>query len=236
MGSTVIKEWLDALLGMIYPNVCEICGTSLVNGEKIICSHCNIAMPRTGIHNDRFNHIHQRLFCHAPILNAGAMFYYYKNDSYARLIHKLKYNNRREIGRELGRMYARELAADSFFSGIDILIPVPVHWSKLISRGYNQAAIIAEGISDVTSIPVGDHLKAVKRHPTQTRRGALARWENSEGIYRACHSDELVDRHVLIIDDVVTTGATLIHCCEAIHAASPSTTISVLTLGATKLT
>lgn len=230
-----IKEWINSLLSMIYPEVCEICGTSLVKGEKTICSRCNMEMPRTFIHNDRFNYLHKRLLCHCPIERAGALFYYYKEDCFARLIHKLKYNGRREIGINLGAMYARELEPDGFFNGIDMLLPVPMHWFKQMSRGYNQTELIAEGISSVTGIPVGDHLKATRRHPTQTRKGALERWKNSEGIYEAANAKELAGMHVLIIDDVITTGATMIHCCEAIHNAEPTATVSVLSLGATKL-
>lgn len=223
-------EWAGDALSVIYPNVCEVCGESLRRGEETMCLHCLRALPRTLMHNDEFNLIHERLAGHVPIERAGGYFYYYRESKYAGLIHRAKYNSRPVIAERLGQRYAREIVGDGFFDGIDLLLPVPLHWWKLIKRGYNQSEAVAKGVARVTGIALGDNLVAIRRHSTQTAKGAYSRWLNTEGIFAVEDADDLKDRHVLIIDDVITTGATILRCCEAIHAASPTTRISVLTL------
>lgn len=231
-----IKNLIDSLLGMIFPNVCEICGNSLVEGEKVICSHCTIELPRTGYHLDsNFNELHKRLLCHCPIERATAFFHYYKDNRFSHLIHLIKYGNRPELGVALGQIFTRELKQSNFFNDIDLIIPVPIHSSKKRKRGYNQSEMIARGISKETGIPVSNNLVAYQAHSTQTRKNAIGRWLNSEGIFGAIGEEGLDGRHVLIVDDVITTGATMIRCCEAIHSASPTTTVSVLSLASTKL-
>lgn len=227
----------DALLSVIYPKVCEICGETLVSGETLLCSRCLVDVPRTGYHRDDFNELHKRLFGRAHADKASAFFHYFKDDSYAALIHRLKYDSRREIGVMLGEIYAREIVAErpDYFSGVDFFLPVPVHFSKLLSRGYNQSELIARGLSHVTGIAVGDHLVAKKRHATQTRKGAFQRWVNSAGIYEVRHGEELENRHVMIVDDVITTGSTVLRCMEAVHDAAPSANISVISIGSTKM-
>ena len=232
---TRIKQWGNDLLRIIYPEVCEICGTSLVTGEKILCLNCDLNMPRTKVHNDNFNIIHQRLAGSTPINKAASYFYYYKESDYATLIHQAKYNNRPFIAYHLAQKFAKELNGSNFFDGIDIILPVPLHFLKLIKRGYNQSVAIAKGISAITAIPVGDNLYARQQHSTQTRKNSYERWVNAQGIYAVKNPEELANKHVLIIDDVITTGATLLACCNAIHQAEPTATISVLSLSVTHL-
>lgn len=230
-----LKEWIEALGSVLFPDVCQVCGVSLVKGEKVLCTHCNEAMSRANFHLLPSNQLLDRLVCHAPIERAAALFFYVREDPYAGLIHKLKYNRMRYIGIELAKMFADEIEMSGFFNGIDVIVPVPMHWVKELRRGYNQSRVIAEGLSCQTGIPVGDCLVALKSHSTQTRKGAAGRWENSEGIYGVKHIDRVEGKHILVVDDVVTTGATLIHCCEALYAADSSVKISVLTLAATRL-
>lgn len=231
-----LTHWLADLSSMLWPRVCEICATTLVHGENTLCLHCLADMPRTNLHNDHFSEIHKRLAGHAPVNRAAAYFYYYRDNPYARLIQNAKYNNRPRLARTLASMFAEEIMPDGFFSGIDILLPVPLHCLKELSRGYNQSREIARGISRVTSIPIGDNLIATRAHSTQTRRGAFERWINTRSIYSLINPDGLRSKHILLIDDVITTGATILRCAETIHAAVPSATISVLSLGFTHST
>ena len=235
MGWRQLIEWGRDLLRIIFPEVCEVCGRSLVKGEKVMCLHCDVSMPRTLVHNDEFNVIHRRLAGLTPIDRAAGMFYYYRESEYARLIHVAKYNSRPIVARQLAEMYACELKPDGFFDGIDVILPVPLHKLKLIRRGYNQSEEIAQGLSAVTGIMVGDNLVALRGHSTQTKKNSYSRWVNAQGVYAVERGDEFEGKHVLVVDDVITTGATLLACCEAIHRVAPTARISVLSLAVTHL-
>lgn len=232
---TSLKQWLSDLTGMFFPKLCEVCDTPLVRGEEDLCMKCLYNLPRCNIHNDTFNTIHQRLLRHVPIEKAAAFFYYIRESRYTDLILSAKYRGRPDILRRLASRFAEEIKRDGFFDGVDVVIPVPMHFMKKIRRGYNQTDHIALGISETTGIPVGHHLKATRSHATQTHKNAHERWLNSKNIYQLKDGVDLDGKHILIIDDVITTGATIYACCEAIHNASPTATISILTLAATKL-
>jgi len=238
MASGIIakaRQWADDALGMIWPRQCPVCGEALTHGERLLCLQCSLEMPRTGLHRENFSIIHRRLAGKTPIERGAALFYYYSGNPYTRLIHEAKYNDHPWIARTLAADYARELMADGFFNGIDLIVPVPLHPLKRLRRGYNQTEYIAEGLSKVTGLPVAHCLRMSRPHGTQTRLGAYARWLNSRATYQATHAEKLQGCHVLVVDDVLTTGATLLSCCRAIHDAAPTATLSVLTLGLTHL-
>ncbi|MBQ2839571.1 MAG: ComF family protein [Muribaculaceae bacterium] len=230
-----LKEWGDDALRVIFPKVCEVCGRSLTRGEELLCMHCYLDMPRTRLHQEQFNVIHQRLAGKAPIDRATGYFYYYRDSDYARLIQNAKYKNRPIIIEQLARMYVKELKSDKFFDDIDVIVPVPMHWFKKLRRGYNQSEILANALSDATGIKVCKSLVAKRGHKTQTRKGHFERWLNTKDLYDVKDASQLKGKHVLVVDDVITTGATILACCEAIHSQSPSTRISVLTLSVTHL-
>lgn len=236
MGSgAVVRRWAGDLLDLLVPRSCCVCGRRLVGDEAIMCLDCYLNMPRTGVHGDESdNDIMQRLASRTVLIErAASWFYYFSRGDYASIIHDAKYNGRRGVGRVAAMTFATEISDSGFFDGIDLLLPVPIHFFKKITRGYNQSLEIARGISRVTGIAIADNLKAARHHGSQTRRNAYQRWLNSRGIYGVVRPDELEGKHVLIVDDVLTTGATLLACAEAIHEASPSTVISVMTLAAT---
>lgn len=233
--SGMIRRAGEALCEAVFPAVCECCGASLVRGEKLLCLQCQYDMPRTGCHRDSFSDIHKRIAAPGvPVERAAAMFHYVKESRYALLIQRAKYNDRPSIVRHLAGMFARELEAEHFFEGVDMLLPVPLHRRKLLRRGFNQSEEIAMAISTVTSIPVGDNLKSLP-HSTQTRKNAMERAANMNGTICVTDPEELAGLHVLIVDDVITTGATLLAAAKAIRASSPTTRISVLTLAESKL-
>lgn len=230
----IIQGLLNRLGEAVFPAVCECCGRSLVEGERLLCLHCLYDMPRTGYHHDSFSELHKRLAAPGvPVERAAAMFHYIKESRYARLIQHAKYNDRPSIDRELARIFARELAAEGFFEGIDMILPIPLHWRKRWRRGFNQSEEIAAGISEVTGIGCGDNLKALP-HSTQTRKNAMERAANMEGKIVVVHGEELAGKHVLVVDDVITTGATLLAAAKAILADANGVKVSVLTLAASK--
>ena len=235
MDLTWLRELGDDALRVIFPKVCEVCGRSLTRGEDLMCLHCYIDIPRTNLHIDTFNTIHQRLAGRVPIDRASGYFYYYRESDYTRLIHRAKYNNRPIIIQQLTRKYVSEIKSSGFFDDVDLILPVPMHWLKKLRRGYNQSEVLAETLSSITGIKMGDNLKARRGHQSQTRKNRYERWENSKDIYKVVNADELIGKHILVVDDVITTGATILACCEAINYQSPTTRISVLSLGVTHM-
>lgn len=229
-----ITNWLHDFISIIFPDVCEVCDTSLVHGEKMLCLKCHYDIPRTNLHKSTFSEIHKRLAGKTPINKAASFFYYYKENPYARVIQSAKYNNRPRLAFDLAAMFAKEIKPDGFFDGIDAILPVPLHWFKELRRGYNQSREIAKGISSVTGISVADNLVAARSHATQTRRGSFERWLNTRNVFTVENPEELEGKHILLVDDVITTGATLLSCADAIHAAVPTATISVATLAFTR--
>lgn len=192
---------------------------------------CDYAMPRCHLHAEPFNEIHRRLAGKVPIERAAAMFHYYRDTAYTRLIHVAKYGGRPRVGEALAGKFATEIAGDGFFDGIDIILPVPLHRLKRLRRGYNQTEYIARGLSEVTGIPVSDNIVALRGHGTQTRRGAFERWLNSRNVYGVERPEMLAGKHLLVVDDVITSGSTMLSCCEAIQTAVHDARISVLSLG-----
>lgn len=228
---------IDALLSTIYPRTCPVCGRVMVEGETTMCLACRINLPETGFHHKAdFNSIHERTMCHIPVHRAAAFFYYEKKSPYTRLIHRAKYGGLPSEARALAREYAAQIAPSGFFDGVDLIQPVPLSTGKLMRRGYNQSYHIALGVADVTGTPIGSLLKA-RPHSTQTRKDAAARMANATGTYSVDSRkvQGVNPAHILIVDDIVTTGATITACADALRKSLPMADISVLTLAASRL-
>ncbi len=234
------RKWLrgivHALSQLVWPGICEVCGRKLTDNEEVMCLHCELEMPLTKLHDSPdFNEIHERMAPHPPVERAASLMYYLREDPYTQLIHNAKYNSRPSILRYLGKRYGITLQQSGFMDGIDIIEAVPMHWFKEMTRGYNQTDYLAEGISEATGIPVGDHLRVRRHHKSQTRKSKQARWENTADAYTLVYADELAGKHVLLIDDVITTGSTVAACAEQIQRAGDGTKISVVSIGLTRL-
>lgn len=226
-------SWLHDLSLMLFPKTCQVCGEALVDGEDVICVSCDLRMPRCNFHLHPDAELPMR-FAASKIARVASMFPYIRHNEFARLIQRSKYNNRPDINRHLGRKFALELLPSGFFNGIDLLVPVPMHFWKQARRGFNQAAEIARGVSGATGIPVADNLVATRSHSTQTRKSASGRMANASGLFKVVYSEELQGKHILLIDDVITTGSTILSCADTLRAAVPSIVISVLSLAATR--
>lgn len=226
---TIGRGALDA----VFPRLCRVCGCSLIEGERLLCVKCMAELPRTRLHLEDFNVLHHRIGGRYRIDTAAAWFHYMPDSQYARLVRRAKYGDRPADAFELGRMYARELLADGVGRDFDVLLPVAMHPLKRFVRGYNQAAEIARGMAGVFGCDVGDNLRALRHHSSQTRRGAYERFVNVSGTFAVDHPGELDGLKVVIVDDVITTGSTVADCVGAVGDSASPASINVLGLGAT---
>jgi ComF family protein len=184
-----------------------------MRNESLICTECFVVIPRTNYHFIEDNPVAQLFWGRCLIEKAAAFSYYNKGSRIRKLIHNLKYNGIREIGYDLGRLYGLSLKTSGFINDIDIIIPVPLHPLKERIRGFNQSETISMGIADVTRLPVD--IKSLARilvSVTQTKRSRYERWTNVEGIFQVIDSETIMGKHVLLVDDVITTGSTIESC------------------------
>lgn len=231
----IFKDIAHSVLDVLFPRSCSVCGKTLAAHEKHICTACTLNIPYTCFHEVNFNPMEQLFAGKILIERAVGCFYYEKDNPYSNILHDIKYHNIPTLGRYMARNYAQTLVGCGLFSDIDCIIPVPLHISKRIRRGYNQSEHIARGLADILNVPVmTDIIIAEKGHETQTNKGIHERWLNTQGIFSAQDKDCLKDKHVLIVDDVVTTGATLLSAALTI-ADVPGIKISLATLGVARL-
>lgn len=227
--------WIKDLGRVIFPAICEVCGRTLVEGERVLCLECMAAMPRVNAHLEPECELSRRLAGASKVRSVAAMFAYIRDTPYARVIQKSKYNGRPDIDHDLAMEFVADIRGSGFFEGVDLIQPVPMHPLKKLRRGFNQAEEIAQGVGRVTGIEVADNLVVRRWHSTQTRRNAEERIRNAARTYEVVYPEELEGKHVLLVDDVMTTGATVMACCDALHGAVGSIDVSVLVLAATRM-
>ena len=230
----LIFKIIRHLTDIMAPRSCAVCDRRMSPDESAICARCDMRLPRTGHEIDMTGNEMARLFwARIAVERAAAMWLYQPHSEVSALIYRLKYGNRPEQGRQMGIAAARELKAAGFFDGIDLLIPVPLSPGRRRWRGYNQAERIAFGLSQVTGIPLStEHLFRLRDNPSQTALDSRARLESMRSLFSLKHPETLAGKHVLLIDDVFTTGATLQACVGALSGC-PGIHFSLLTLACT---
>lgn len=212
-----LAEIKDDFISLVYPHYCEGCLGPLVKGEDILCTACLSDLPRTDMYLDPDNALATRLRGRIPLLAAAAFLRFRKKGKVQRLLHALKYRNRPEIGFRLGYVYGCDLASCGFGDAYDLIVPVPLHRARLRTRGYNQSDEWARGLSDATGIPCDFHaIRRLLNTKTQTNRSRLNRWENVSEVFAVDDEDAVRGKTVLLVDDVVTTGATLEACGQVL--------------------
>jgi len=208
-----IYDFWDDFISLLFPRLCYACGNHLLRNENLICTECYVVIPRTNYHTDMDNPVAQLFWGRCMIERAAAFSYYNKGSRIRNLIHNLKYKGIREIGYELGRIYGLSLKSSGFTADIDLIIPVPLHPTKMRIRGFNQSEIISKGISDATGLAVDvKSLSRKTKSATQTKRSRYERWTNVEGIFQVIDPQTIMGRHILLVDDVITTGSTIESC------------------------
>lgn len=229
-----ISFW-HRLLDLISPRLCVVCGHRLTVTEEIICARCNLHLPRTGFQKNPYENEMAKLFWgQIPIERATALFYYEAHAETANILYQLKYKNYPEVGVEMGRIMATELERSGFFDGIDGIVPIPLARKRQRQRGYNQSLEIARGIQEITHLPICN--KVVRRtafEGSQTSKGRWERNENVENVFELMDTASLSGQHLLIVDDVVTTGATVIACAKELLKAG-NIKVSVISIGFAK--
>lgn len=223
-------NWIKDLISLLFPRYCKVCGRRLTHSENHLCISCLLELPRTHYEQIPENLLMQHFIEWPEVVSATAYLYYYKEGKYSSLIHHLKYHDHPEVGTYLGRLAATELRESGFFDGIDLIIPVPLSRKRYRQRGYNQSDYIAQGISEVTRIALRtDCLVRTVDTDTQTHKSQEERWKNTEGIFQVVNPEVLKGKHLLLIDDVATTGATL-HACASALLTLPGVRISIFAL------
>lgn len=221
--------WSD-VWDLFFPRYCVVCGERLPKGEEFLCFECFSGLPRTQMSSRISNLMEKNLWGKFRIERANAFMYYTKGGDSSKLLYELKYRGNFRLGVYLGRCMAAEMLPTGFFEGIDYIMPVPLHERRRKQRGYNQSEKLAEGISRLTGIPLSkDLMIRLRQTETQTRKGNYERWMNVKDVFECPSPGQLEGKHILLVDDVMTTGATLVACADALSGI-PRLRISVLTL------
>ncbi|AHM61233.1 amidophosphoribosyltransferase [Flammeovirgaceae bacterium 311] len=210
---------------LIFPRTCIVCSERvLVQGEENICTYCRARLPQTDHYlYPASNVLYQQLVVHLPLKYAFAYLIFTKSGRTQQLLHHLKYRNMPELGEELGRWYGAVLAEGAFQQHFDAVVPIPLHKDKLRKRGYNQSYHFALGLGVSLGLPVWAEVVVRKSaSETQTRKSRLKRWQNVAEIFEVVEAEKVAGSRLLLVDDVITTGATVVSCAEALQAAGCS--------------
>lgn len=221
------------IIDLLIPPKCHVCGETLLHSERFVCTQCCAALPRTMYHVRKDNPVEMRFAGKFPFRRASSHFFYTRSSALSTLIHDFKYRNFPSLARKLGSVMGDELTLAGFLNDIDYIMPLPIHWTRRLSRGYNQTEHIALGVSDISGIPVSTDLRTRRAHRTQTNLTPEQRLLNTQSLFTLKKPERYTGKHILLIDDVCTTGATLTSAANAILSANPHTDISLLTLACT---
>lgn len=224
-----LKTYAVSLFRLLFPKLCVACNKPLVESEDALCLNCLYAMPRTHYQHQIDHPVEQLFWGKLPIERAMAWCHFVKGGTMQTLLHALKYHHRPDVGVVLGRQMAQECAA--WLQPIDVIVPIALHHRRLQTRGYNQSECIAQGMASVMQVPVctGVLVRSVNT-ATQTKMRVYERYENTQGIFSVVGGQELAGKHLLLVDDVITTGATLLAAAQTLRNQIPTCKISIATL------
>ncbi len=216
-----INRLANDVIGLLFPELCNGCGTHLYYSEKEICTKCLFDLPYTDYHLFADNRVAKQLWGRLPCNAAMAMLYFKKGTKVQNIIHSLKYKDKTAVGIKLGNLLGERLKLSEQYAKIDLIIPVPLHPKKERTRGYNQSKYIADGIAEVLNVPVSNSLLIRKQSTeSQTKKSRYIRYENMQDVFQISNVEELENLHVLLVDDVITTGATLEACGNSLLLAN----------------
>jgi ComF family protein len=228
-----VSKYLLALQHLFFPHYCAGCGADFIRTDEFLCPKCNHQLPYTRFLELRQNPVEKIFSGRLQIEAGGALCYFTKSGLLQHILVQLKYRNNKNAGYFLGRLLGHALKRTERYQSIDLIIPMPLHPKKEYQRGYNQATVIGEGIRSVWNKPIiSDAVIRLVYTRSQTRENRSSRWENMEGVFRVILPNLLLNKHILLIDDVVTTGSSLEACGDAILEI-PGTRLSIATVAYT---
>jgi ComF family protein len=212
-----LKRLATDFLCLIFPDYCNACGADLYHGEQLICIKCLYDLPYTDFQHYPENAVAKLFWGRVRCSSAMAMLYYRKGTRVQKLIHQLKYNGKTDLGLKLGMLLGERLKQSDAYQTAELILPVPIHPAKEKKRGYNQCTAVAMGISAVLNIPVNTtNLYRNKQTDSQTKKSRYQRFENMRSVFRVRDTWVLKNKHIILVDDVITTGATIEACSLAI--------------------
>ena len=221
---------LKPVVDLLFPKVCYACHNLLSDNEDTVCIDCRHDLPVTNFHFDDSDNVKKVLYGRAKIENGTALFRFEKNGNVQRLIHNLKYKEQEQIGFILGNWLGGELKTLDTYKSIDAVIPVPLHINKLKKRGYNQVAKFGQQIARALEVDyLDDVLVKITNSKSQTTKGRFARWMNSDELFALKNMDTIENKHILLVDDLITTGATFEACINVLNQAK-NIKISIATM------
>lgn len=201
---------INDFMSLIYPRHCEACGATLLKHEEFICNLCLVSLPKSNYHKNLNNELSYVFGGRIPLQNALCFYVFEKSGRVQQLLHAIKYQNQKELAEYIGKLYAKDLMQNEVLKNVDVVLPIPLHAKKLKQRGYNQSEWFAKGIATGLNLKLDSKLLIkVNSTSTQTNKKKFERWENVEGVFELQNSETLINKHVLIVDDVITTGATI---------------------------
>lgn len=228
-----INAVFNDIIHLFFPHVCVGCGSDILEDKQQLCLHCLSQLPVTNFFDQPGNPVEKNFYGRLAVRNAGAAYFFTKGSLMETLVYELKYRGNKDIGYYLGKLLGGFLQNNSRFATIDALVPLPLNPRRQRKRGYNQATLLCEGMASVWNKPVLD--KAIVRKvytETQTQKGRITRWENMKGVFEVAEPSAIQNKHILMVDDVVTTGASL-EACGAEILKVPGATLSIATLAYT---
>ena len=226
------RETTASLIRLFYPHLCYGCGAELFSSGQLLCLSCHCSMPETGFQFHANNPVEKIFWGRLPLVAATSLYYFTKGSALQHLLHQLKYGGKKEAGTLLGTAMGENLIRSNRFQSLDLVVPLPLHPKKEKRRGYNQAAVISKAAAEILKLPMLDHaVERVEETETQTHKGRIERWANIAGKFRVI-DPTLKAKHILLVDDVVTTGATLESCGTALLEL-PGLRLSIATIAYT---
>jgi ComF family protein len=230
-----LLQTISDVLELFFPRICITCGNRLMTQEKFLCLDCYHDIPRTNFHLDPENKAAQLFWGRVKTENVFSFYYFRKGSKYQKLIHSLKYRGMKELGYEAGKWIGTAISSNNMLNNFDLIVPVPLHPKKEKQRGYNQSEWIARGIADyLGKTEISENLIRLVYSSTQTRKKKFERWKNVEGIFGIKDTAVFNGKHILVVDDVLTTGSTL-ESCSVELLKIPDVKISLVTLAYAEL-
>jgi ComF family protein len=231
----VLQNAINNLTHLFFPRICAGCGTDIIAEKQLLCFHCIDQLPVSNFHIHANNPIEKIFWGRLPLATAFSYLFFTKQSILQHLLHQFKYKGKKEIGEYFGRRMGEAMLQSNRFTDLDAVVPLPLFVKKERIRGYNQAAVIGEGISEATGIPLyNDVIRRKTSTETQTHKNRMERWKNIEGRFEIVNRAKIEGKHLLLVDDVVTTGATL-EACGTVLLEQTSARISIATLAYTTL-